>query len=220
MGRVRRIAKWLSTLLLAPVLLFLLAAWIGSSIPRNGAWVEPEDGVTLFIASNGIHTEIVMPLDNDAVDWRAHFPLSDITAPNGDYTHISVSWGERSFFLETPTWAEFELSTGVSAMVGGEALLHVAWYEAPAPRDQFRKLRVTQSQYVDLSKHILADLPDAPEVFAGYGKRDAFYSARGTYHLANTCNQWTSDRLAGAGIRTGWWTPFPGGVMKWVPQDS
>ncbi|MCB2083351.1 MAG: DUF2459 domain-containing protein, partial [Sphingomonadaceae bacterium] len=56
--------------------------------------------------------------------------------------------------------------------------------------------------------------------FLGYADYDVFYDAPGTYHLGNTCNQWTSDMLAEAGIKTGWWTPFPGGVMKWVPEGG
>ena len=54
----------------------------------------------------------------------------------------------------------------------------------------------------------------------GYGPQDVFYDAPGTYTVANTCNQWTSDTLAAAGVRTGWWTPFAGGVMKWVPNPE
>ena len=47
-----------------------------------------------------------------------------------------------------------------------------------------------------------------------------FYDAPSRYTALNTCNQWTSDTLAAAGIRTGWWTPFSGGVMKWAPQPA
>ena len=64
-----------------------------------------------------------------------------------------------------------------------------------------------------------AVLPDATrKTYRGYGEQDVFYEAPGTYHFANTCNQWTSDTLSAAGIKTGWWTPLAGGVMKWVPE--
>ncbi len=55
-------------------------------------------------------------------------------------------------------------------------------------------------------------------IHPGYFDHDVFYDAPGTYHLGNTCNQWTSDTLAAAGIRTGLWTPLAGGVMRWVPK--
>jgi Protein of unknown function (DUF2459) len=45
--------------------------------------------------------------------------------------------------------------------------------------------------------------------------RDVFYTAQGRYSALNTCNSWTRDRLAEAGVRVGRWTPFAGGVMRW-----
>ncbi|HCJ81594.1 MAG TPA: DUF2459 domain-containing protein, partial [Erythrobacter sp.] len=32
----------------AALALFLLAAWIGSSLPRNPDWTEPAEGVTIM----------------------------------------------------------------------------------------------------------------------------------------------------------------------------
>ncbi|QIQ88086.1 MAG: DUF2459 domain-containing protein [Erythrobacter sp.] len=200
--------------------LFAGTAWIGSSIPRNADWEEPARGVTILLAHNGVHTEIVMPVLAEGHDWRAHFSPADLAEPRRAYTHVAVSWGERDFFLETPTWAEMELGNALGALFGGEALLHVAWYVRPAPSGNFRELRVTPAQYRALAEAIAADLEPDPQVFEGYEDHDVFYSARGAYHLGKTCNQWTSDRLAGAGIATGWWTPLAGGVMKWVPRAA
>jgi len=206
-------------LLLIPVL-FALAAWIGSSIPRNGDWEEPETGVTIMIGDNGVHTEIVMPILAEGHDWRAYFPPGDIEDSRRPYTHVAVSWGERTFFLETPTWADLELGNALGALAGGDSLLHVAWYVRPAPSEHYRRLRIRPEQYRILAAAIAADLEPDARRFAGYDSHDVFYSARGTYHLGQTCNQWTSDRLAGAGIETGWWTPLAGGVMKWVPREA
>jgi hypothetical protein len=80
-------------------------------------------------------------------------------------------------------------------------------------------LHLRPGEYHALTQAIIASLPPAAarETLQGYDAHDVFYTARGTYHLGNTCNQWTSDRLAAAGAKVGRWTPFPGGVMKWVP---
>ena len=40
--------------ILAVPLLYLLAALIGGLIPVNGDWREPDEGVTVYIANNGI----------------------------------------------------------------------------------------------------------------------------------------------------------------------
>ncbi|KPP96527.1 DUF2459 domain-containing protein [Erythrobacter sp. HL-111] len=221
-GGASPLRRWLLRAALALValpVLYAAAAWIGSSIPRNGDWEQPDTGVTIMVADNGVHTEIVMPIRAEGHDWRAHFQPGDIAAAARRYTHVAVSWGERNFFLETPTWADLELDNALGALAGGEALLHVAWYVRPAPSEDFRELRVSAQQYRALAGAIAADLTSDPQVFPGYERHDVFYSARGLYHLGYTCNQWTSDRLAGAGIETGWWTPFAGGVMKWVPGE-
>ncbi|WP_298466894.1 DUF2459 domain-containing protein [uncultured Erythrobacter sp.] len=221
-GKAFRIARWIGLALLGLIAAFLLSAWIGSSIPRNSEWVEPDDGVTILVGHNGIHTEIIMPIATEAVDWRSHFPLGDIDNPNRDYTHVGVSWGERSFFLETPTWSDLNVFTAIGALFGGDGLIHAAYYVRPAPADDFRELRIRPEEYRVLIDQITRDLSpsESRQTYGGYSSHDVFYDALGTYHLGNTCNQWTSDRLAAAGIETGLWTPLPGGVMKWVPRPG
>ncbi|MGB7371279.1 DUF2459 domain-containing protein [Erythrobacter sp.] len=219
-----RILRWVAAILLAPVILFALAAWIGSSIPRNGDWIEPDpsDGRTIpiLIGHNGIHTEIVMPLVSPEMDWRPVFPARDIAAAFRPYTHVAVSWGERAFFLETPEWSDLDPITAIDAMTGGEGIVHVAHYVRPATSQDYRILHLRPSEYAALVRDIAMQLDPAEtrEILPGYDRYDVFYTARGRYHIGNTCNQWTGDRLAAAGIAIGQWTPMAGGVMKWVPH--
>lgn len=200
--------------------LFALSGWIGSSIPRNGAWREPREGIEIMVETNGIHTALIMPLVTAEKDWRADFPASDIALSNRPYTHISVSWGEHDVFLDTPTWWDLRLATVLRIVgTGGDGLLHVAHYVRPAPSEKVRPLTLSREQYRRLVAAVERSLPEGPRaVHPGYGPQDVFYEAPGHYTLTNTCNQWTSNTLARAGVRTGWWTPFAGGVMKWVPH--
>lgn len=217
--RVWRVTRAILAGLALAMGLFMAFAWIGSSIPRNGDWAEPERGVEIMIETNGVHTAIVMPLVSPQKDWRADFPAADLPAADRPYTHVSVSWGEREVFLNTPTWADLSLPTAINAATGGDGLLHVAHYVRPAASDTARILRLRPAEYARLVRRIEAQVapPGRRTAHAGYENWDVFYDAPGTYHLGNTCNQWTSDTLAAAGIKTGWWTPFAGGVMKWVP---
>jgi uncharacterized protein (TIGR02117 family) len=221
-----RALAWTGGALLAAVLAFLIIAWIGSSLPRNADWTEPAAGdsgtIEIMVGDNGVHTELVLPLVTPEKDWRGTFPASDVPAADERYTHIAVSWGEREVFLNTPTWTDLTLSTAIGALIGGESLVHVAHYIRPAPGPANRPLRLTRAQYARLVARIEAALAPAAlrARHRGYAAYDVFYSARGQYDWRNTCNQWTSDTLAAAGVKTGRWTPFAGGVMKWVREPG
>ena len=225
----RRLAKALGAILAGVVLalgLFALAGWIGSSIPRNGDWRSPEPdtpgAIEIMVGTNGVHTELVLPLVTREKDWRPDFPAADLPVPARGFTHVAVSWGEREVFLNTPTWWDLSPMTVLRIVgVGGEGLLHVSHYVRPAPSDDFRRLTLTPDEYRRLVAAIERSLPRGERVrYPGYGPQDVFYEAPGEYTATNTCNQWTSDMLAAAGVRTGWWTPFAGGVMKWVPEPE
>ena len=221
-SRPLRIAAWVLAVPVAATALFLLSAWIGSSIPRNSDRKAPESGIEIMVGDNGIHTEIVMPLVSNVKDWRETFPASDLPAPNRPYTHVAVSWGEREVFLNTPTWGDLDLATAFGAAIGGDGLIHAAHYVRPAPGPSNRPMWLTEAEYAKLVAAIERQVPPPGnrEVYRGYADWDVFYDAPGTYHLGNTCNQWTSDTLAEAGVTVGRWTPLPGGVMKWVDDPS
>lgn len=222
-----RLIRWplrlLSVLLLA-VALYLLAAWIGSSIPRNRDWREPSTGgVLIAVETNGVHTALVLPLITPAKDWREDFPLADVRRPDRPYTHVSISWGEREVFLDTPTWSDLSPLTVLKILtVGGDGLEHVSFYVRPQASETLRPFRISEAQYAALVRSIEEHLPrHRPMVkHDGYGASDAFYDVGGLYTAVNTCNQWTGDRLAAAGIRTGWWTPLEAGVMKWARRPT
>lgn len=201
--------------------LIMLTGWIGSSIPRNADWNEAPSGVEIMIESNGVHTAIVMPLVTPMKDWRADFPTNEIAAANRPYTHVAVSWGEREVFLNTPTWWDLSPLTVLRILtLGGDGLIHVAHYVRPAPGRALRPLQLSAEDYRRLVAVIEASVPpvETRKIYPGYGDWDVFYDADGRYTMWRTSNQWTSDTLAAAGIRTGWWTPFAGGVMKWLPD--
>jgi uncharacterized protein (TIGR02117 family) len=222
--RALRLLRLAAIALGLAVLALLLSAWVGSSIPRNGDWRQPPastpGAVEIMVGSNGVHTEIVVPLVTPQKDWRRDFPAADLAAPDEPYTHVAVSWGERAVFLDTPTWSDLRPATALRALAGSEALLHVAHYVRPAPGLDNRPLRLRADEYARLVRRIEQALapPERRVRHPGYDVWDVFYAARGRYDWRQTCNQWTSDTLAAAGVRTGWWTPLAGGVMKWVPR--
>ncbi|GGD49518.1 DUF2459 domain-containing protein [Erythrobacter arachoides] len=207
---------------------YLLAGWVGSSLPRNTDWQQPAEGVVLLVETNGTHTGIVVPVANAIKDWRETFPNAGRVAPfYGEMpTHLAIGYGEREVFLGVPTWSDLSLATVLRiASVGGEAVIRVSPYVRPAPGDNYRPITITQTQYRRLVTAIERELP---AIAAGADRRelrgtyalDSYYEALGSYSLVNTCNSWVGARLAEAGLPMGRWTPMAGGVMKWIPRPA
>ena len=220
--------KWLAAVPLALLAAFAggfpLAGFIGSAIPENAEWSEPAAGVTIMIETNGVHTGIVVPVTNAVKDWRVTFPSASQPRPDGSLpTHLGIGWGEREVFLDVAEWSDLKPGTALRvATTGGTAIMRVSPYVWPAPSENYRPLRITLEQYRRLIIAIERSLKPAPPgqqltTLRGYSPVDAYYEATGTYTLFDTCNTWVGDALAEAGVKMGAWTPFAGGVMKWIP---
>lgn len=206
--------------LLALVVLLLgygAAGLIGGAVPVNRAWRAPERGIEIWVESNGIHTGIVVPKVAAGVDWRSLARPEHLTDPRyALYDHLSFGWGERAFYLETPTWAEVKPATVLAAAFGSaRTLVHVDHVPRPRPTGDARRVVVTEEQYRRLARVIAASVAPGAKHHRGYGPYDAFYDGTGKYSAFRTCNSWTGAALAAAGVRVGWWTPFPVTVMWW-----
>lgn len=199
-----------------------LAGFAGGALPTNAGWTAPAAGITLYIESNGVHTGIVMPKLAAGVDWRPMFPGEDLRDPRfAGHDHVSVGWGERDFYLRTPSWADVTFSTVVAAAIGSDhTLLHVDHVPAPAPDGEVRRLVVRPAEYRRLAAYVQASLVAGGERRHGYYRYDAFYEARGRYSAWRTCNDWVGDALRFAGVRIGAWTPFSATVMWWFPSHA
>lgn len=212
-----RIVRRLGLALAAIPLLYLLAALTGSLIPVNRHWVEPEQGVTIYVANNGVHADLILPARAQGLDWRPLLPRKDFAAPDPDAQWVAFGAGERRVYLDTPRWRDITLPTVWAALTGGERVMHVEWVGDPAYAA--RAIRLRPEEYRRLWQSIRAEFDmdrqgrpvriDHP----GYGASDAFYEGRGRATALGTCNNWASDRLRLAGIKTGLWTPFAQGVV-------
>ena len=228
--RISRAAVWTKRALIGLALLvglYFLTAWVGSSIPRNPEWTEPKDGITILVETNGVHTGIVMPIVSEINDWGEFFPSARQPTPSGELpTHIAVGWGERDVFLNVATWGDLDPLTALRVVtIGGDTLLRVSHYVRPAPGENHRPLRLRPWEYERLVAAVEASLPPTNDPamrrsYASYQPGDIHFDALGRYNPISTCNSWTGNVLAAAGVEMGWWTPFSGSVMKWVPSPA
>jgi uncharacterized protein (TIGR02117 family) len=228
-GRLKaKAGKWVGrilTVLLALPALYLTAALIGSLVPVNSSWTEPAEGTTVYIADNGIHADIIMPVRSQGLDWESLLPTSDFAAVPPDARWIAFGSGEERVYLNTPTWWDITPRTIWSALTGGKRVMHVEY--VPGPYYAAREIRLRPEEYRRLWAAIRADFAldrtgrpqriDHP----GYGAADAFYRAVGKESAVRTCNTWVARWLRLAGVKTSLWPPFiPGLVWRYRKTAS
>ena len=197
--------------------LYLLAALLGSLMPVNRGWQEPDRGIAIYLADNGIHADIIMPVAAEGLDWRPLLPKRDFAAPDPKARWVAFGSGEERVYLETPRWRDIKPKTIWSAIAGGKRVMHVEWVGDPAYA--VRAIRLRPQEYRRLWAAVRSDFAlDAkgrPQHLAhpGYGPADAFYRATGKASAVRTCNSWAADRLRLAGVKTSLWPPFVQGLV-------
>jgi len=223
MARRRRkgqAGKWvgrLLTALLAIPALYLAAALAGSLLPVNRSWSEPSQGTTIYLADNGVHVDIVMPVRAQGLDWARVVPTSDFAAVDPNAGWIAFGAGEKRVYLDTPTWWDITPRTISAALAGGQRVMLVEY--VPSLAYTVRQIRLRPEEYRRLWAGIRADLvldqrgrPERLE-HPGYGPSDAFYRASGKASAFRTCNSWAAGRLRLAGLRSSLWPPFAQGLV-------
>ena len=217
---LRIIARIAAGLAAVPIL-YLFAAFLLALVPANAGWKEAETGVTIFIRTNGVHTWIMVPKVTEEMDWRPFVPGEHLKDPRwGAGDHVALGYGNRTFYLETPTWGDLTMKNAFLAAFGsGRSLMHADHDHAPQPNDYQRPITLTREQYARLSSFLRAAFQrdghgrTLPLIGRGYNESDMFYEAVGPYSAILTCNEWTGRALRHAGVRTGVWTPLSWSIM-------
>jgi uncharacterized protein (TIGR02117 family) len=196
---------------------YLLAGLAGAAIPANAGWTPAAQGVRVYVVDNGIHTDIVVPRGALGPALAARLRPGDLADPaQAARSHVAFGWGDRDFYLNTPTWADVNPWRVGRALVGaGETVMHVSYHDAPREGPRVKALVLREGELARLVAAIEGSFGEGAAV-RGYGAGDAFYVARGGYSLVHTCNGWTGAALRNAGVKMGAWTPFPYGVMLWL----
>ena len=201
--------------------LYLLSSVACKYITVNNNYKAPQEGVEVFIVSNGVHADICLPLIKEDYLWSNYFGVESFKTLTKQPKYISFGWGDKGFFLDTPTWADLTISTALkAAFVPSETAIHVSYLEyKPKLSEKIKSFMVTKTTFKKLQDYIVSyiKLKDGKSQLIDCCRypnvHDNFYEANGSYHLFRTCNVWTNQVLINAGIKTAIWTPFDSGIL-------
>ena len=216
---VKKIIKVVFVSFFSLIILWFSCAWLLPKIKTSTQIIKSQKTITIYVKSNGMHTDIVMPISNDCYNWNSFLDKASFLDVNEKYQYIAIGWGDKGFYLNTPTMADLRAKTLVNALFGlGSSAMHVAYYKHVECGDNIKQVDVSVDAYKQLVSHITQsfNLNNArPQLIPhpNYGHHDNYFEANGTYSIFKTCNVWTGDALKTANIAMGLWTPLEFGVM-------
>jgi len=220
-----RIIKWSIISFFLCVAVYLLFAVVLALIPTNAEINTLEDNkrYDVHVLKSGPHSDFFVPVKSDVHDWSTDFLYSSNINPDTNLAYLAIGWGDKDFYLNTPTWGDLTSGTALAATFGtGTAAVHASYYYG-VPNDRpMIKLSLTQAQYERLVDYIRGTLhcdnkgarimcvSDFPGV---NGDHDRYYEAYGTYSMVHTCNTWINNGLKACGQKACLWTGFADGIF-------
>ncbi|QKJ64637.1 TIGR02117 family protein [Flavobacterium sp. M31R6] len=203
------------------IFLYIIAVFSLSKITVNQ---EPDTKpeVEVYILTNGVHTDIVVPIRNEQIDWSKQIKFENTKIADSTYKYLAMGWGDKGFYLETPEWSDLKTSVAFKAATGlSTTAIHATYYKKMTEGDDCKKMMISKEQYDRLIKYIAESFQkDASGNFlniktdANYGKTDAFYEANGSYSLFHTCNTWANSGLKASGQKCCFWTALDSGIFS------
>lgn len=236
--------SWLVGPPTAVAALYFCTALVLGILPVNRDRVTPTQGVTIYLADNGVHLDFVLPVAAAGIDWRREFPAAHFSAPlnppdppfrlrldpalppdaNPAATFVAIGWGDAGFYFETPRWSDLRPSVALKAAFGrNPSVVHVEYWPTPTPHPRLHRLVLTEAEYRRLADYLRSSFARdslghlLPHPGRGYTLHDTFYAGTGHFSLVLTCNEWARRGLAHSGAKTARWAPLPWGALWHLP---
>jgi uncharacterized protein (TIGR02117 family) len=204
--------KWVFIIVLIAVA-YLLVSLILTLIPVNNEPGNSEKNKSIYLNSNGVHLNIIIPKGFVDPNLLAGLKYDD----NDQY--FAFGWGDRNFYLETKTWDDLTFKNAfVALFLKSTVLIHLTkysttredWAEIKVDEDQLNKI----NRYINDSFYFNSQNKKVMLNNKGYSDHDDFYEASGSYSLFKTCNSWVNTGFKKSNIKACLWTPFEFGLLR------
>ena len=202
------------------LLIYFLSAFTLSRITVNSEANKQAQEIPIYIRTNGVHTDIIVPVKNVIKDWSQEIKIENTKAKDSTASYLAFGWGDKGFYLYTPEWSDLKASTAFNAAFGlGNSAMHTTFYKSVRENKDCVKVMISKENYQRLIDYIEGsfqfDTTKNPIFITAttYGKNDSFYEANGKYSLFHTCNSWANGALKASNQKAALWTVTDTGIF-------
>lgn len=212
MNKSKKIIKYFLYVLIIPVF-YLVVSLILTFITIDRKGHNETLDKAIYLNTNGIHLDIIIPKKN--IDSLL---LKGINTGTDDQ-YLSFGWGDKDFYLNTPTWNDLTFKTAFKALfLNSETLLHITRFQNR--HKEWKEIKISANELQKLNNYILLSFKTNEDGYKqilkskGYSFNDDFYQAKGSYSIFKTCNTWVNAGFKDSGLKACLWTPFDFGLLN------
>jgi uncharacterized protein (TIGR02117 family) len=209
------------------VIAYAISALLLAMIPVNtGFKPTPNDSISIFLSSNGIHTDIVLPLENALWDWTDYIDTSLTEYDCADTRYVAFGWGDSALYTTVPKFEDLKFSTAFQAAFGSKSsIMHTEFYTYWSESCETR-ICLDTFQYLQLATFIHNSFrmnPDGRYQYIqvpSHNGHDIFFRSKWHYGFLYTSNTWINDCLKSFGGKAALWTPLAQGITYYYPEEN
>lgn len=178
--------------------------------------------IEVYLIKSGPHMDFLVPVHHTLHNWELEFPYQNNKIVDTTFEWIAIGWGDKDFYLNTPTWGDLTVSTATNAAIGlGSGGIHATYYYDIPEEKPIIRLKMTPLQYQQFCKYVRGNLqmknhktiPLHSKVEGVTGDYDRYYDAKGSFSIMHTCNTWVNNGLKASGQRACYWTGLAEGIF-------
>jgi uncharacterized protein (TIGR02117 family) len=178
-------------------------------IPRK--WIDSRQEnceLQVCVAKYGIHTKLIVEIENQIFNWQKYLPLENPDRTNLDYRYLSFGRGAENWYINPPSKLNDQIIQGLQALfLPNSAVIGVQKHKSFPDADEIKCTGVSSSDYLKLMNYIKNSFQKNEQgemilVTNNFRDRASFYAAKGTYSLLNNSNSWTAQGLRVANLNT------------------
>jgi uncharacterized protein (TIGR02117 family) len=215
-----KIIKKLFFVIFIFLIIYSASAFLLSKITINSEADHQSKDVSIYIKTNGVHTDIIVPVKNKIKNWSSQIKFENTKSNDTTATYLAFGWGNKGFYLDTPQWSDLKASTAFNAAFGlSNSAMHTTFYKTIKENKDCVKIAISEENY----KKLVANIEDTFQFDSNqnplfikattYGNYDSFYEAKGNYSLFHTCNSWANETLKKANQKAAFWTVTDSGIF-------
>ena len=129
------------------IVLYAFSAFLLSRITIEKESNTSED-IQIFIKTNGVHTDIVVPIKSELYDWRKELKFENTISKDSNFNYVAMGWGDKGFYLETPEWKDLKASVAFKAAFGlSTSAIHTTFYKQLKVNETCKKIKISNTNY-------------------------------------------------------------------------